>query len=162
MFKGDKRKAQVPHREKFWARVCHIWANRQGQPRLSAMSGPRSEPTSFLIEVKSLPQVSMPATGDSASTDTFYPNNNLDFLPSLAEPVGPQSRLATQRLPGVTRSGLGTKFLARGPPTGSGKQKVHTNLWRHLLGQLEMQLDKQTWFEIKLVKKKSVFHWVFN
>ena len=45
----------VPHYQKLYSRVNHIWINRKGQPSRCAMGGPRPGGTSLLIKVASEP-----------------------------------------------------------------------------------------------------------
>ena len=45
----------VPHYQKYRTRVTRIWSNRRGQPQRSAMQGPHSGRTAFVITVSSVP-----------------------------------------------------------------------------------------------------------
>ncbi|KZS02224.1 Uncharacterized protein APZ42_000816, partial [Daphnia magna] len=51
---GDGANA-VPHYQKLYSRVNHIWINRKGQPILSAMERPHPEGTTLVIMVASEP-----------------------------------------------------------------------------------------------------------
>lgn len=53
-FSGDGANA-VPHYQKLYSRVNHIWINRKGQPILSAMERPRPGGTTLVIMVASEP-----------------------------------------------------------------------------------------------------------
>ena len=45
----------VPHYQKLYSRVNHIWINRKGQPILGAMERPRPGGTTLVIMVASEP-----------------------------------------------------------------------------------------------------------